>query len=376
MPLISLRKLKVLYIISDIDKALAFEWVALGLSRKFDLSFVVMGKSGSEFSIFLKTHDIRFHEISNEKYPSKLSKWLCVFKILKKEKPSIVHTHLWQANILGLSSAWVLRIKKRIYTRHHALIHYNEFPTGLKWDKLCNRMATHIIAISNNVKNILIDKDKVNSKKVFLIPHGFDLSYFQNVESDEITRLQEKYKISPDFYPVVGVISRYEKWKGIQFIIPAFKELRKKYPKAHLILVNAHGNYSENIRGMLQSLSSSSYTEILFESNLAELYKLYDVFVHIPVDGESEAFGQTYVEALASGVPSVFTLSGIAPEFIIHEKNALVVQFENSMDVFKSIERILENSELRTHLIAEGIESANLFSLSNMISQLEQLYES
>jgi len=376
LPLISLRKLKVLYIISDIDKALAFEWVALGLSRKFDLSFVVMGKSGSEFSIFLKTHDIRFHEISNEKYPSKLSKWLCVFKILKKEKPSIVHTHLWQANILGLSSAWVLRIKKRIYTRHHALIHYNEFPTGLKWDKLCNRMATHIIAISNNVKNILIDKDKVNSKKVFLIPHGFDLSYFQNVESDEITRLQEKYKISPDFYPVVGVISRYEKWKGIQFIIPAFKELRKKYPKAHLILVNAHGNYSENIRGMLQSLSSSSYTEILFESNLAELYKLYDVFVHIPVDGESEAFGQTYVEALASGVPSVFTLSGIAPEFIIHEKNALVVQFENSMDVFKSIERILENSELRTHLIAEGIESANLFSLSNMISQLEQLYES
>lgn len=371
-----MRKLKVLYIISDIDKALAFEWVALGLSRKFDLSFVVMGKSGSEFSIFLKTHDIRFHEISNEKYPSKLSKWLCVFKILKKEKPSIVHTHLWQANILGLSSAWVLRIKKRIYTRHHALIHYNEFPTGLKWDKLCNRMATHIIAISNNVKNILIDKDKVNSKKVFLIPHGFDLSYFQNVESDEITRLQEKYKISPDFYPVVGVISRYEKWKGIQFIIPAFKELRKKYPKAHLILVNAHGNYSENIRGMLQSLSSSSYTEILFESNLAELYKLYDVFVHIPVDGESEAFGQTYVEALASGVPSVFTLSGIAPEFIIHEKNALVVQFENSMDVFKSIERILENSELRTHLIAEGIESANLFSLSNMISQLEQLYES
>jgi len=369
-------QIKVTYVISDIDKALAFEWIALGLKKKFDLCFIIIGKSDSKFSIFLQTQSIRFHEISNEQYSSRLGKWVRLFFILKSEKPDVVHTHLWQANLLGLSSAWILGIKKRIYTRHHALVHHDEFPTGLKWDKLCNHMATHIIAISNNVRNILIEKDKADPQKVFLIKHGFDLSYFQNVQSQEIKMLQEKYKIFADFYPIVGIISRYEKWKGIQYIIPAFRELKKKYPQAHLILVNADGNYSENIASMLQNLSLNSYTEILFEQNLAALYKLFDVFVHVPVDKESEAFGQTYVEALASGVPSVFTLSGVASEFINHEQNALVVPFKDSIGVFKSIERILENSELRIRLIANGKESANLFCLSSMISQLKHLYES
>lgn len=371
-----MNKNKLVYIVSDVDRAIAFEWLALCLAKKFDLCFVVIGRHDTEFSNFLRRHSIRYYEIVDKKNRDWISKFIRLLSILLKEKPSAVHTHLWRANLLGLSSAWIVGIKKRVYTRHHALVHYNEYPAGLKWDRLCNRMATHIIAISNNVRNILIEKDKANPKKVFLIPHGFKLSYFQNIKADEIRNLKEKYKINFNFYPVVGIISRFEKWKGVQYVIPAFKELKAKYPQAHLILINAQGSYSGTIKNMLRDLNTSSFTEIVFESNLAAIYHFFDIFVHVPTDAESEAFGQTYVEALASGIPSVFTLSGIAPEFIVHEYNALVVPFCSAESIYNSVVRILESVDLKNRLITNGKESAGLFPLSKMITQLEGLYES
>ena len=68
------------------------------------------------------------------------------------------------------------------------------------------------------------------------------------------------------------------------------------------------------------------YTEIVYETDMPALYKTFDVFVHVPVEPHFESFGQVYVEAMASGIPSVFTLAGAATEFVRDGENALVVQ--------------------------------------------------
>ena len=165
-------------------------------------------------------------------------------------------------------------------------------------------------------------------------------------------------------------------WKGIHYIIPAFKELLKDYPDAYLLLANAKkGDYKDEIDQLLQDLPTDSYHEIEFEHNLFALYHLLDVFVHCPVDEEVEAFGQIYVEALAAGIPSVVTLSGIAREFIENEKNAVVVDFKNSDEVLAGIQKVLKEAPFRENLINNGKESVKAnFSLSNMIQTLENLY--
>src|SRR5688572_22504085 len=112
---------KVCYIVSDIEKALAFEWLSIALKQKFELIFIHIGKNESALMLFLKDHGIRNYYV-NGASPFVLQ-WLSVFKILRAEKPQIVHTHMWTANLIGLSTAWVLNIKKRIFTRHHAMIH-------------------------------------------------------------------------------------------------------------------------------------------------------------------------------------------------------------------------------------------------------------
>ncbi len=131
--------------------------------------------------------------------------------------------------------------------------------------------------------------------------------------------------------PVIGVVARYEILKGIQCIIPAFRRLLEDFPDAKLVLANAYGHYAHQIRRLLRGmLPDHSYCEIQFEPDPVALYSSFDVFVHTPLVAGYEAFGQVYVEALAAGLPSVFTPSGIAAEFITDQLNAHLVPFQDS----------------------------------------------
>jgi glycosyltransferase involved in cell wall biosynthesis len=368
-----MKKRKVVYIVSDIDKSLAFEWTTQYLKPHIDLFFILIGKKKTVLSGYLQNAFVPYEVIADDDYKSNLQRWLQIRSIIRRERPDAVHTHLWRATMLGLTAAWFCRVKKRILTRHHATLHYVEYPSGRKWDVLCNSLATDVIAISENVKDIVVHRDGTPPHKVHVVHHGFDLSYFRDIDQFRVNAIRQKYKLTG--YPVVGVISRYLKLKGIQYIIPAFKKLLIEYPEAHLVLANAHGDYANDIKGQLRELSGTSYTEILFEEDLAALYKVFDVFVHVPTDQHAEAFGQTYIEALAARVPSVFTQSGVAPEFIEDERNALVVDYKDDDAILLSMKRILENPELRSSLITNGEKSLlDKFPLEIMISKLVKIY--
>ncbi|MBK7965254.1 MAG: glycosyltransferase family 4 protein [Bacteroidetes bacterium] len=212
--------------------------------------------------------------------------------------------------------------------------------------------------------------------KIYLVNHGFELESFTHPDQSLIKAMKARYNVD-DRCPVIGVISRFTEWKGIQYIIPAFEKLLRNYPNAFLILANANGDYSQQLNSQLKVLPSNSYLTICFEKDISILYQLFNIFVHTPIDAEAEAFGQTYVEALAAGVPSVFTLSGIAREFIEHEKNAVVVPFKNSDSIFEGISRLLEDEKLRNSLKSEGgkvVESR--FKVEVMMNALYKMYES
>lgn len=363
---------------SDIDKALAFEWICQRLDKKrFELIFILLGKRYTTLENFLYNQGIPYHHvIVNTSKKSLLRAWWSVFAILRKEKPDVVHTHLFKANIVGLSAAWLLRVKKRIYTRHHGSLHHNYFPLTVYLDKFINKLTTHIIVLCGNNKKIVVDWEKASPAKVFLIPHGFDFSYFQKTDSDATQLLRKKYVPHISAQPVIGVIARYIHWKGVQYIIPAFNEILKHYPNAYLILANTQGNFKTEIKELLQQLPKTSYTEIEFEQDIATLYKLFDIYIHVPIDEYSEAFGQTYVEALISGVPSIFSKSGIACDFIQSEYNAIVVDYRNSKQITQAIVKIMNDSVLRESLIREGKNSVSKrFELNYMIEKLENLYD-
>jgi glycosyltransferase involved in cell wall biosynthesis len=369
------KKVKVTYIISDIDKALAFEWISAYINRnQFELSFILLNPGASHLEEHLKASGGTVYRVmcrGKNDWPSAIIK---TYSLLKQIKPDIVHCHLIQANIIGLLSAKLAGIEKRVYTRHHSSLHHIYFRKGVWWDKLANTMATHIVAISGIVKDILINWEKADLRKVVLIPHGFQLSGFEHADQSSVTAFKQRHAIE-DKGPVIGVVSRFTIWKGIQYVIPAFKDFLQIYPNAVLLLLNAKGDYEQEIKKALNELPPSSFRLIAFEKDIASAYNSMDAFVHVPIDEHSEAFGQIYVEALASKVPSVFTLSGIAPNFVKDRENALVVPYKDSERIYNALLDIFNDSALREKIKTNGLISVKeKYDLNLMIQNLEELY--
>ena len=363
------------YIISEVDKSLSLEWTAIELQKVFDIRFILLNRGDSELEKFLKANNFKVSRIN---ISGKKSWLLTFFKLLKQINywsPRIVHCHLQQATILGLTAAWILQVKMRIFTRHHGSLHHDYHKKGIIWDIICNTLATKIVAISTNVKNILIEKDRASFNKIRLIVHGFDWTGFRNVEQSATLKIKFKYNLIGR-KPIIGCISRFTEWKGIQYIIPAFRKILIDYPESILILANAQGDYFDEINIALKTLPIENYRIIKFESELYALYSCLDLFIHVPVNKEVEAFGQVYIEALASEVPSIFTLSGIAIDFVENHKNCLIVPYKNSDLIYNSIILLLNSPELCIKIKEAGwISVREKFSLAEMVTKLKIMYE-
>lgn len=367
--------MKICYIISDINKAVYFEQTALHLREKqLDVSFILINSTNGALHQFLKEHQFTVHTLESGSLLKSRPAMKACKKLLRELAITHVHCHLAHANWIGLWAAKNAKIPVRIYTRHSGA------PLKLHWkekliDKVQNRLATNIVSISQNI-DYLLKNQGVPAKKRVLIHHGFDLERFSRYNEAEVQRIRETYN-SAEQFPVIGVIARWMEWKGIQYTIEAFRELLKTHPDGLLCLFGAsdHADYSAEIRELVASLPEKNVRVVSFENNVFDLYHLFDVYVHVPVNPACEAFGQTYVEALAAGIPSVFTLSGIAREFIVHEQNALTVPFQDAAAIHQAVMRLLEETMLREKIASNGTQRVSeLFSFEGYIQNLQKLY--
>ena len=363
-------------ILSGIETALAFEWISESLDKsKFKLHFILLNSKKGGLEDFLIANTIPFKRINYSTKKDIPFAIVSTYKYLKYNKIDLTHSHLLDAGIVGIIASYLARIKSRIYTRHYSSYHHEYHPKGVLYDKIINRLSTKIVAVSETVQKILVEKEGVNAKKIELIHHGFPLEKFSESDPIPIHKLKIKYELR-EAYPIIGVVARHTKWKGIQYIIPAFEKILAHYPKAKLVLANAKGEYHNEISTLLKEISPKNYVQIDFEKDLFSLFQCFDIFVHTPINNHSEAFGQVYVEAMASGIPSVFTLSGIGNEIIKHKKNALVVEYQNSEQIYLALLELIEDKALHASISANGKETVfKDFNLETMVLKLDALYE-
>lgn len=370
-------KIKVLNVLFNIAKAQEHEWFVRFIDRsRFELEFALINAKGSYMDTFLQKENVPVHHFEYSGKKDLLSLTWKLFLLMKREHYDIVHAHLFEGTLAGMTAARLAGVKMRISTRHYSDFHHVWFPSAVKYDRFINRQATHLVAISRNVQNILTQYEQVPPSKIRLIHHGIDMDDYKPgaVHVDRVSALRTKYDI-PEGIPVVGVISRFIELKGLQFLIPAFKEILTQYPDAVLLLANASGAYKPQVDELLKSIPDRNYRLIVFENDIAALYKLFSCFVHIPISASAEAFGQIYLEALASKVPSVFSLSGVAPEFAVDKVNCIVVPFRDAAKVKEALLYLLNPAADNEKLIHNGYELvASTFDVRNKIRKLEQLY--
>ncbi|MCS7085125.1 MAG: glycosyltransferase family 4 protein [Bacteroidia bacterium] len=362
---------RIIHVASHLYKTFGFEWLYEYLSDEFKPGFVLLNSKDSEFERWLIERGAfvrRMHYRDKWDLPAIALKLWALFV---RMRPYTVHVHFWDAAFAALTAAKLAGVRQRIYTRHYCATHHVYQPKMIRIDRYINTVSTDILAISRAVEYVLLNQERVKGDKITVIPHGFD---FERIARPS-RNLAPRYNPSGRS-PVIGVISRYTHSKGLQNIIPAVASLLDDYPNLLLVLANAAGDYAPAVKKLLQqNLPSETYVEIPFESDVFSLYRLFDVYVHVPIDPYLEAFGQTYVEAPAAGVPCVFTLSGIALEFVRHMHNAYVVAYNDPKAIADGIRFFLQNPEERKRIVANARRDVqSLFDIRDVVKRYEALY--
>lgn len=370
-------RIKVTTALSNISKFIQLEWLCETFDwDRFDLSFIILNAGDSEIETWLRERDISVERIryrGKKDFPRALVEG---YRLLRRWRPDIVHAHLFDATLVAMIAGRAARIPVRVYTRHHSTYHHEYMPKGLKWDRVMQACATNIVAVSEVVRRVLVDREGVPPSKIALLNHGFRLEEFERVDPMTVEAMKAKYGIAEGDF-VVGAVSRYLRWKGVHHMVVAFKHFLEDRPEAKFVIANALGADAPTLRRLVsEELPADRVVQIEYERDMPSLYAMMDVFLHVPINPEIEAFGQTYVEAMAAGIPSVVTLSGIANEYIVDGENAVVVSHDSAEAILGGLMRLDADPALRARLVENGRRSVrDRFTLDRHMRELASLYE-
>lgn len=392
------RRVKVTFVFTHHIRWVPFELAASFLDqRQFEIDYVILGEEDPIID-FLRANNIRYVSTSFSDYSKTPEAVKFVYDHLVKNQTDIVQTHWFAGSLIGMQAAYYAKVPVRIFHREHPPLHYyNRHPASkhqLIWD-----CATHLIAVTNTSKNGMVE-DGIPADKITVIPTGFDVQEYETILPARVSALKDKYIRTDELKqrrPIIGVAARYVKWKGIEYVIRAFQSVLAEHPQALLILAGCHIDRKQVMEKMkmasktdivapqyedalsiyecLSELPDNSYLEIAFEEDLHALFKLFDIFVHTPIDSVQETFGQVYVEAMLSRVPSVITLSGSALDHAVHLQNAWIVDYKNSDQIAEGILSLLSDHELRQKIAANAFECAKeRYSIEKLTHKLEEFY--
>ncbi|GAX45749.1 group 1 glycosyl transferase [Tolypothrix sp. NIES-4075] len=391
--MIAQHKIKVTCIFTHPIRWVPFELVAKYIDKsKFDVDYVILNE-GDPMIACLKELNIRHTVTSYPDYSNTPEMVKFIYEHLIENQTDIVHTHWFAGSLVGMQAAYYAQVPVRIFTREHPSIKYYTRHAASK-HRLIWECATNVIAVTNKSKQGMIE-DGIPENMITLIPTGFNVSEYQNVETSRIEQLRAKY-LGNHQGPVIGVAARYVRWKGVEYIIEAHKKVLEAYPNAMLVLSGTttdRTNLDDKIRNArkedivapqyddvihitekLSELPSHSYIEIPFEPDLFALFKLFDVFVHAPIDSIQETFGQVYVDAMLSRVPSVITLAGSAWDHAVDKENAWVVDYKNSDQIAEGVLALLRDTRLREKIIHNAFLCGQQYDINNHIQRLEEFY--
>ena len=156
---------RIVTIISGIEHSLGMEnYLRLLSGEKYTNTVILLHSKKGELAKVLEAEGLEVIWIPYHGKGSLFKAFRSLVRILKKIQPDIVHTHLFEASILGIHAARYCGIKKRISTRHHSTLHHVSHPKAVKYDRWINNSSTHLVSISRTISKVLMEMENVPKK--------------------------------------------------------------------------------------------------------------------------------------------------------------------------------------------------------------------
>ncbi len=289
--------------------------------------------------------------------------------LMRRTKPDVVHTHLSKSDLSGLMAAFIARVPVRISSIH------NVDPWRKKrylsafmrlWVKTCH----HMIAVSEGVRDYVIENSDYPPDKITAIDNGIDLKRFDPSQINPLNKTD--WGIEADTI-TVGMVARLEESKGHHILIDAADIVIRELPQVRFVIVG-DGFLREKLES--QRDKSGLQGKVIFTGILRDIPGVMATLDLIVFSSLWEGLPVALLEAMSMQKAVVSTAVGGIPKVIESGKNGILVEKDNAQELAQEIIRVLKDQALLNQLGKSARKTIEeRYSAEAMHQRILQMYE-
>ena len=384
-------------------------WLASGLSEAGFVTLLVAGRvpEGEEdmgyFAADAGVFPIYIREMSREiSWKDAVTVWK-LFKMFRRERPDIVHTHTAKAGTVGRTAGFLYRWLtpgtligkprrcKFVHTYHGHVFHsyYGRSRTRLflAIERLLARLVTdRLIVISEQQKLEIGEKYRVGrSGQIKVIPLGLDLGLFADHAS---RRAKFRHELCiPDDAILIGIVGRLTGIKNHRMFLNVVARLKAIDPAcrrqgAVRFIVIGDGALRESLEEQTQALGLEK--DVIFVGGRKDPEYFYPALDVVALTSRNEGTPLTLIEAMANARPVVATNVGGVVDLlgdVIEDgpyqvcRRGIGVPAGDEEAYVSALSRIIRDRSLRQELGERGLEFVEVnYSKERLFEDIKDLY--
>ncbi len=295
-----------------------------------------------------------------------------VASIIRRGNFDIVHTQaskdLWllvpALKLLGRKIPLLLTKQVGSYIIKKDILH--------KW---IYRRVTYAIAISNVIKQNLIDTCPIDSKDILLLHNGIDIRKFDPSRND-LKDVRNEFQIKSNEI-VIGMMARFSPGKGHEDFLEAANILSKRYSHLKFLITGeasrGEGDYAESIKKLSNGMNLKNVIFTGYRPDTPDVLNSLDIFVF---PSHNEALGIALIEAMAMAKPSVCSNSDGVLDIAVEGETSLLFETKDPPDLADKIDKLINSKQLCLQLGQGARERVvNMFDLELLTNDIISIYK-
>ncbi|NWF71540.1 MAG: GT4 family glycosyltransferase PelF [Nitrospirae bacterium] len=291
---------------------------------------------------------------------------------LKKHRIDIMHAYNFYANVFAVPAARLAGVPVVLASCRD---------TGEYWtvrqrrvNKYVCRFADGVIVNAEAIKSALIAEGYA-AERIIVIHNGIHCRALPS--SAEKKAIRHTLNV-PAEGPLIGVVARIARLKGIEYFVQAARVVLDRVPNARFLVMgdtSVDFDYRKELKQLTARLGlQDRLTFTGFRLDVPELLPALTVSVLPSISGEG--LSNSLLESMAAGVPVVATHIGGNLEVVVDGVTGLLVPPENSTELARAICRVIETPDLAAAMGRAGRERVlDYFGNDRMIENTQRVYQ-
>ena len=282
-------------------------------------------------------------------------------RMMRRERPTIVHTHNPKPGWFGGVAARLGRVPVVVNTVHGLYATARD-----PWPRRGAVYALErVAAMFSDIELVQNPEDvtamrrlRIPAAKLHLLGNGIDLERFRPVDQEARAAARAELGLE-DHQVAIGAVSRLVWEKGLRELFGAAVELRESAPEAQVLVTGPFDSSKADGLTPRQVARIAEETGVRFlgeQRQIESVYAALDIYV---LASHREGFPRSAMEAAASGLPTVATNIRGCRQVVDHEVTGLLVAPGDSISLAANLRRLAHDPDLRARMGSAAIAKAH-----------------